>query len=183
MSKKIIIVLIIFIAAGCILSAKGMKFELKGHYYLPQDSNFKEVYSSGIAFGGEFSYKIWKGFSAWFGGSSFSKGGEFTFSNDKTDVKIIPFELGVQYTQSLSEKFSLYGGVGLAYVLFDEENFLGAVTQNKLGVIATVGVMLHLKSGLFVDVFFDYLMCSLQPGEVEFSISGMMTGIGVGIVF
>ena len=142
------------IGTGSILLAKGMKFELKGHYYLPQDNIFKDVYGNGPAFGAEFSYEIWKGFSAWIGGSSFNKGGELTFSGDSTDVRIIPLELGIQYVYKASNSFSLYGGLGMAYVLFDEENFLGSVTENQLGGIGTFGVMLHLKKGLFIDVFF-----------------------------
>lgn len=181
--KKKIIILIFLVAIGNLLSAKGMKFELKTHYYMPQDDIFREVYDSGIAFGGEFSYEIWNGFFAWFGGSSFTKEGEFTFSGDTTDVKIIPLELGLRYVYRASPVLSLYGGLGMAYVLFDEENFLGSVTKNQLGGIGTLGVTLNIKNGIFVDVFIDYLMCSLEPNDVAFSISGIMTGIGIGIEF
>ena len=165
------------------MARAGVMFEVKRAYFSPTEEAFKDIYGGGWTTGGEISVGIFGGIHLWIGGSYFTKTGELTFTLEETTVKIMPIGGGVKYYFPLLKIVSLYAGAGVNYYSYKEENPIGTATKGGLGFLGTVGILVKVFKGLFLDAFGTYSSCKMQPADFEINIGGIEAGVGLGYRF
>lgn len=130
--------------------------------------------------GGEFSFQISNRLNAWLDGSYFSKSGKLTFSNEKTNMSLVPIGIGLRYLLTQG-KLAPYVGVGIKYCLYKEKNIIGEVSSGGLGLAAKIGVLLNVSRKIGFNVHFEYSYCKMKPADFAFNAGGV--GIGADVVF
>ena len=163
----------------------GVTATLKGGYFAPSDSVFKDVYSGGLTFGADVTVPIGGVFRAWAGAELFSKTGLLTISEEETKVRIIPLYLGLrcEFGQGALRP---YLGAAAAYFLFHEENLLGSVSDGGLGFLTQAGVLVRLGGPVWIDVHVGYRGCTLKSDgddPVEAKLDGFSAGLGLAFRF
>jgi opacity protein-like surface antigen len=175
-----IIAMIVFLSA--VAHATDYMVEFKTSYFAPSEQAFKDVYGSGVSFGGEVSIILWKGLGIWAGGDYFSREGELTFTEETTEIHIIPFYAGIRY-QFRKEKIDPYVGLGIGYFRFKETNPIGEVKEGHVGYITQVGCLFKVVGSFFFDIKASYSYCKARPMDIEADMGGLKAGIGIGFEF
>ncbi len=163
----------------------GALIAVKGGYFLPSDSVFKDVYGSGLLLGLETSVPLSGPLRAWAGVERFSKSGLTTISEEETEVRIVPVFAGLR-AQFGQTKLRPYIGLAAAYFFFREKNPIGSVSDGGLGFLGQAGIMARLDGPLWLDAFAGYRSCTLRtPGDdpLEARIGGFAAGLGLAYRF
>jgi len=181
--KKFALVIVVTIFFSGLTAAADFTVELKAHYFSPSEEAFRDIYGGGIMYGGEVSIGVWKEVEVWFGVSFFFKKGELAFTKEETEVKIVPFGAGVRYSHPVNEKINIYGGLGINYYSFKEENPLGEVSKGGLGPVMRAGGLVRVTKEFIVDVYVDYSYCKMKPADFNINVGGIEAGIGLGYRF
>jgi len=134
-------------------------------------------------YGGEVSIRVWKALEVWFGASYFSKKGELTFTKEETKLRIVPIGAGVKYFFPVVEILDGYGGVGINHYSYKEENPIGKVAKNGLGILVRAGGLVKVIKGIIIDFYINYSYCRMKPADFDINIGGFETGIGLGYKF
>ncbi len=159
----------------------GLSVTLKGGNFWPSDSVFRDVYGSGLVFGGELAVPIAGGLHVWAGAEYFGKSGLLSLSEEATKVRIVPLFLGLRYHFGKSS-VRPYFGAAAAYFLFKEENPLGSVSESGIGFLGQAGLVIKIGGPFALDLFGNYRACTLktdEPDPVEASIGGITAGAGL----
>jgi hypothetical protein len=161
--------------------AAGVSLTFKAGQFWPGDNVFREVYKSGMVFGGELAVPIAGGLHLWAGAEYFGKSGLLTLSEEVTKVRIIPVYLGLRYHFGKSA-VRPYVGAAVAYFLFKEENPLGSVSESGIGVLGQAGLLVKVAGPVSIDLYANYRACTLrtdEPDPVEAKIGGFSGGLGL----
>lgn len=180
--KKISAIIASIVFLSGVANASNYMIELKISYFAPSEQAFIDVYGSGMTIGGEVGITLWKGFGVWAGGDYFSKKGELTFTEESTEIQIIPFYAGIRY-QFGQEKIAPYLGLGIGYFRFKETNPLGKVEEADVGFIGQVGCLFKVVGSLFFDIKGSYSYCKSKPMDIEADMGGLKAEIGIGVEF
>jgi len=178
-NRKIIAILPSVILASLVpgpTAAKGIRVELRGGYFSPSEQAFREIYGGGPAYGADVVVGIWKRLDLWVGGGYFYKKGELSFTAEETFVKVRSFGWGVRYGHSLG-RFDLYGGAGLDYFLYDEENPIGEASAGKIGPEFRAGAFYRLTGRFSAGAFASFTTCVVSPAQYEFNLGGLSAGL------
>jgi len=189
-TKPVIIILCSLLLAPLMLAKntgvgihkKSGIFELKGGYFYPTESAFKDIYGGGGQFGAELILPIWNKLDIWLAGNFFQKKGELTFTKEETKLQIIPAGAGLRYRLT-SGVADLYFGAGVNYYFFKETNPIGTASKGGVGYIGKLGVCFHVLKGVVFDLFFDYSYCRIKPADFTINIGGIAAGAGLGFAF
>jgi len=181
--KKAILFIILSVTISGVMYAKNIRIEAKARYFIPSEQAFKDIYGSGIMYGGEIGVSIWNNFELWVIGSYFSKKGELTFTGEETKLRILPTGAGIRYVHPTGKTIDIYGGMGICYFSYKEENPIGDVSTSKIGYLGTAGTYVKVSDGLFFDLFIDYSYCKIQPADFSINIGGFGAGVGIGYNF
>ncbi len=157
-------------------------FEAKAIYFQPSEQIFKDIYGSGIMYGGEININIFKGLAIWAGAEYFTKKGKLTFTEEETELRITPIYAGLKYIFQGS-KICPYAGLGVGYFLYKESNPIGTVEESKIGFLGQAGIIFRFLKPLVVDLSAGYSSCKVQPAEEKADLGGFTAGIGLGIEF
>ena len=162
--------------------AYGQRFslEVKGLYFQPASSDFKDVYKGGPAFGAEIDVAIAGGLGAWAGGHMYSKTGHMTYTEEETKLRLTPLYAGLRYRFGKSRAVP-YLGAGAALISYKEETPIGDVSGSAVGLAGQAGVIVKLGKKAFVDLKALYTGGKDAPFEVEADFSGFAFGLGIGI--
>jgi hypothetical protein len=163
----------------------GTTLTLKGGYFMPTDSVFKEVYSGGPVFGADVAVPIAGVLRVWGGAELFGKTGATTVTEDETKVSIVPVYLGLR-VEGGKKSFRPYLGVAAAYFLFNEKSVLGSVSDGGFGYLAQAGLLARLGGPVWFDVHAGYRGCTLRtdgPDPVEAKLDGLSAGLGLAFRF
>jgi len=177
--KKIILVILVGLFVSSIGYASDVFIELKGIRFYPSEEVFKDIYGSGMAYGGEIAVGLFKNFDLWIGANYFKKTGELSFTKEETTIKIIPIGWGLRYRFSIGA-VNLYTGGGISYYDFNETNPIGDVSTARMGYSLKIGGFVKIIKGLFIDIYFNYSYCKISPAAFEANIGGYSTGVGIG---
>jgi opacity protein-like surface antigen len=182
--KKIIIMTVVLLFVSGSAGAANIILEFKAQYFSPSDEAFQDIYGGGVMYGGEVSIGVWKGLELWFGGSYFSREGELTFTKEKSELKIIPVGGGVRYRWQ-GNRLSPYLAAGLGNYQFKESNPIGEVDEGRMGYSAAIGTYVKVTGGLLIDLYANYSVCEMRPGdfEIDYEINIGGFGAGIGIAF
>lgn len=183
-TKAAVVSMALALGAGAAWSA-GTTLTLKGGYFMPTDSVFKDVYSGGPVFGADLSVPIAGVLHAWGGAELFSKTGSTTVTEDETKVSIVPLYLGLRI-EGGKKGLRPYLGVAAAYFLFSEKGVLGSVSDSGLGYLAQAGLLARMGGPVWLDVHAGYRGCTLKtddPDPVEAKLDGFGAGLGFAFRF
>lgn len=171
----------IFLLSG-LAGASHYMIELKIGYFSPSEQVFKDVYGCGMTFGGEVDIALWKRISVWAGGDYFSRNGELTFTEESTEIQIIPFYAGIRY-RLREGRIAPYIGLGIGYFQFKETNPIGKVEEGNIGYIGQAGCLFKVAKSFFLDVKGSYSYSKAKPMEIEADMGGFKAEIGIGFEF
>lgn len=178
MKKWIIIIFFLFLLSGS-AAAADVTFKLKGSYFHPYDTAFKDIYGSGVMYGVETSTKISRHLEMWIDGGYFSKKGELSLTREETKLRIIPVGGGLRYSLSLGS-IHVYAGIGINYYLYNETNPIGDVNWGRLGGVFNVGSFVKVTGEWIIDFFVSYSYCEMKPADYKINIGGIEAGIRLG---
>ena len=156
--------------------------KLRSSVFVPQDNFFEEIYGEGFACGIEIDIPLWKKIDLWALGNYYSKQGKLTYTQDPTEVKILPIEWGLRY-RFMSKKINLYTSIGLGYASLYESNFIGDVSTKGFGYNVSLGGFLFLFHNLIFDVFVHYSWYNVHPTSIKVNIGGYDIGVAIGYSF
>jgi len=157
-------------------SAKGVRVELRGGVFSPSEQSFRDIYGGGLSYGAAVVIGIWKKLDLWVGGSYFYKKGELSFTAEETFVKVRALGWGVRYAHSFG-RVDVFGGAGLNYFFYDEENPIGEVSAGKIGSELRAGAFYRLAGRLSAGVFASFTTCTISPAQYEFNLGGLSAGL------
>jgi outer membrane protein W len=163
----------------------GTTLTLKGGYFFPSDSVFKEVYSGGPVFGADVAVPIGGILQVWGGAELFSKTGSTTLTEEETKVSIVPLFLGLR-VEGGKKSLRPYLGVAAAYFLFSEKNVLRSISQSGFGYLAQTGLLAWLGGAIWLEAHVGYRGCTLKtddPDPIEAKLDGLSAGLGVAFRF
>jgi hypothetical protein len=181
--KKTILFIVFFTIISVAVGTASVRIEAKAKYFMPSEQAFKDIYGSGVMYGGEIGIGIWQNFELCVTANTFTKNGELTFTEEETTLKIMPAGIGIKYVHPAGATVDIYGGIGISYYSYKEENPIGNVSTNKIGYFGTIGTYVKVIDGLFVDLFLDYSYCKIKPEELSVNIGGLGVGAGIGFEF
>lgn len=181
-AKRILIFCLAIIIFSSLSHAGAFFIEAKGNYFQPKDQDFKDIYGNGISFGGEIGINLGKGLGIWAGGHYFSKKGKLTFTEEDTEIQIIPLYAGIRYRLAKAS-IRPYVGFALGYFRYKEANPIGTVKKGDIGYIGQAGVIFKVGGALFLDIKGSYSYCKVKPVDIEANLGGLQAEIGLGLEF
>jgi len=156
-------------------------FKAKAASFRPNDKVFREIYGSGIYYGGEIDLGLTSNIYLWAGIDYFSKKGKLTFTGEETKIQNIPISAGIGYRFHLG-LINPYVGGGLGYFNYKETNPLGTVKEGHVGFMGQGGVLLG-PGPFLLDFQAGYSYCKVKPAEVEANLGGLSLALGLGFKF
>ena len=192
------------------LFASNWSLETGGAWYRPHNKSLKNIYTGGwIDLELEAAYGVGCNTDAWIGLNWISKkhnthhafktlnsSGDYSKSDDKKQLWILPISLGAKYFFYLTPRLSLYVGGGPAYTFVKAERH--AVFRNKtfskqgLGAVIQSGIRYDWGDYTFVNLFCNYFhqnfhlshtqrRASIQKSVLD--LSGWKIGLSLGVYF
>jgi len=176
------IALALFAGATPRLAAERVSLEVKAGYFMPTEKVFKDVYGSGLAYGGEVGVNLMSGLSLWAGADYYNKKGKLTFTGEDTEITLMPVSGGIRYSLGVG-MIRPYVGAGVVYVKYKETSVIGSIDEGDVGFLGQVGVRLGFASRFFLDVQARYSTCKAKPGDVTADLGGLLASLGLGVSF
>ena len=173
------IVLALTVSTGAAWGA-GVSLTLKGGYFLPTDSVFKDAYGGGLVFGGELAVPVAGALHLWAGAEYYSKKGLTTVTEEEIKAQVVPLYVGIRYHFGRSG-VRPYLGAAAAYFLVKEENPDGSASDSGLGLLGQGGLLFRLGGSVWLDLFVNYRACTLtSDGDDPFKtkLDGLSAGLG-----
>jgi hypothetical protein len=180
--SKITLRLLLLLLLFSSVQAREVILKLTGGYFVPAEQAFKDVYGTGLTWGGEAVVYVWENVGLWLGGGYFGKQGRLTFTQEETRVQILPLGAGIKLKTS-SEKVGLYSGLGLRYNSFKESNAIGEATKGGLGIVVMIGGIIKILKEVALDISIEYSYCRMKPADFTINIGGLSVGLGLGYEF
>lgn len=182
MKKATVVVIAVLILSSLTLAKKGTLEANLGYFYPAFEEAFLDIYGGGLTYGGDLTVNVWRNLGIWFGVSSFSRAGELTFTQEETQLSLVSFVLGANYT-FFTSPVNFYAGLGARLMSYKESNVLGEVKDSGFGVEAKVGIYKKILAGFFADLFVGISFCGMQPADFKINVGGIEAGIGFGYEF
>lgn len=165
-----------------IRSTNNFSLKIKGAYFLPSKTTFKDIYKNRWMGEGELTVRVFKFIELWLGGNYYSGKGKLPFSEENTSMTLIGICGGLKFTAALGA-FSPYLGIGPLAYFYEEKNPIGTAKGNKLGFIGQAGIKFFISKSIFFDFFVSYTHCKVQPQRINTDLGGIYGGIGLGFAF
>jgi hypothetical protein len=181
----VLAVLLILAATANAAWGAGVSLTVKAGLFFPSDAIFKDVYKNVTFFGGELAIPLAGGLHIWAGAEYFGDTGILPVTLEETKLRITPVFAGLRYHFGKSAVKPYIGAAG-ALFLFKEENPIGSVSENGLGVLGQGGILFKLGGPVGLDAFVNYRACTLKTdGEdpLQAKIGGLSAGLGLVIRF
>ncbi len=156
--------------------------EIKGTYFLPSKTVFKDTYKNRWMGEGEFTARVFKFIELWLGGNYYRGNGKLPFSDEDTSMTLIGLVGGLKFKAAIGA-FRPYLGIGPLVYFYKERNPIGTAKGNKIGFIGQAGINFFFSKSLFLDCSLSYTRCEVQPQRVKTDLGGLYGGIGLGFAF
>ncbi len=166
-------------------ATKGNTFSMflgRFGYFLASDSAFKDIYGNGAVYSGELRLGG-RRIVGWLEGSYRERVGKFSFTGEKTKVKVTGIEVGALY-RIIPGNISPYAGAGVGYYMFSEKNDpIGTAKQSKIGFCGAAGVSMFIGRSFVLDVRAKFSACAMKPADFNINVGGITLGLGAGFRF
>lgn len=163
-------------------STKNFSIKIKGAYFQPSRTTFKDIYKNRLMGEGEFTVRVFKFIELWLVGNYYSGKGKLPFSEEDTKMTLIGIGGGLKFRATIGA-FSPYLGLGPLVYFYEEKNPIGIAKGNKFGFIGHTGCYLFLSKSIFLDFFLSYSKNKIQPQRITADLGGLYGGIGLGFAF
>jgi opacity protein-like surface antigen len=151
-------------------------------YFLASDSQYKNVYSNGVVFGGELRVGG-ESLGGWLEGNYRSSTGTLTYTKESTKMSVMAVEAGALY-RFKAQQLNPYFGAGLGMYMFDENNTaIGEAKKSQIGFCVLGGVSYFIGDSFVVDAKVKYSTCSMKPADIDINVGGITLGLGLGLRF
>ncbi len=163
-------------------NTNNFSFKIKGAYFQPSRTTFKDIYKNRWMGEGEFTARIFKFIELWLCGNYYKGKGKLPFSMEDTNMTLIGIGGGLKF-KAARGAFRPYLGFGPLVYFYEEKNPIGTAKGNKLGFIGHTGFHLSLYKGIFLDFSLSYTNCKVRPQRINANLGGLYGGIGLGFSF
>ena len=180
--KRLLFGLVFMLLTVGFISAGTFTIEVKGGYFFPSDSYFKEIYGEGITYGAEIGANLLPWAGLWAGGDYFSGRGKMTFTGEDTRLQIIPVYGGIKFFLPNSN-LSPYIGGGIGYFMFQESTPVADVNDGDIGYIGQIGVLVKVWDRFFLDIKGSYTFCEVKPLDISAELGGLHICLALGMEF
>ncbi len=193
--KRFVKLLLITFSASPLFA--DVKIEGGASYFSPQSETLREIYGGGVNYHFTVSQEVYKNLDLWAGANYFDKNGHSLRSHQRTNINIIPVNLGLKYlfpVQFKNVKVDFYlNGAFKYYFLYihDNASFVKKhSSKNGFGVVFGGGSYVYLTKHLFLNFLIDYSFKEFHDFHHErnteshsIDISGWDFGGGIGLKF
>ncbi len=186
MKKKSIILLIMLSLLLSVNGVAGDRFRLsvRGNYLAPADTNFKDIYGSGVLFPGmKAEFAFYKNLYAWADAGFFSITGTTPVLQWDAKSNQTFFAGGAGYTAKVSGKLSYKFELGLLHVSYKEESMGETLNDSSVGFKIGGGLVYDLGKLFFGEFFLGYSTASDTIDDVPIKLGGFHSGVGIGVKF
>ncbi|MFC2167190.1 hypothetical protein ACFLQZ_04420 [Acidobacteriota bacterium] len=133
-------------------NTKIFSVKIKGAYFHPSRTSFRDTYTNKLMGEGEFTVRIFKFIELWLGGNHYNSMGKLQFSQEDTTMTLIGLGGGPKFKVTIGA-FSPYLGFGPLVYFYKESNPIGTVQGNKIGYIGQAGFYFSISKKFFLDLF------------------------------
>jgi len=185
--KGLLLVCFVLIVSG-LLSAQNetvvRKHSVKigAIYFMPSEQSFKDIYGSGLGYGGELNFGLWKSVSVWIIGNYYANDGSLPVTAEDTTLSLVALGGGPKIRLSQG-RIGPYLGIGPVAYFFKEENPIGIADGTGFGFIGQLGFSFQVVGGLILDASLNYTYCQVQPQNVKANVGGLQLGLSIGYTF
>jgi hypothetical protein len=151
-------------------------------YFIPSEQSFKDIYGSGLGFGGELNFGLWKSVELWLIGNYCTNGGSLPVTGEATSLSLLALGGGPKIRFS-DTRMSPYLGIGPVVYVYKEENPIGLAEGSGLGVACQLGISFLVAGGLILDAGLNYTYCQVQPQNIKANVGGVQLGMSLGYTF
>jgi hypothetical protein len=148
--------------------------------------NSQGVYKIGLVVGADITVPVWKDLGLWFGADYYSKKGKLTFTLEDTTLRVVPLFAGLKL-QAASSAVRPYVALAAGYFLYKETNVIGTVSGSKIGPVAQLGLLVRIKSALWLDLHGRYTSVRYkkveEPEPLTADFGGLQGGLGLAFRF
>ncbi len=121
---------------------------------------FRDIYSEGGIYGGEFTWQMRQKLYGWISADYFSKKGFSIGEHDPTKITMVPLGAGLKLKFPFKRTVDLYIGAGVlgTYLHMRDHSPFVIPSSSKWGVggIAKVGAICKIGEHFFIDLFTNY---------------------------
>jgi hypothetical protein len=182
MKKATLITIGLWLIAGSAL-AGGVRFEVKGAYFLPESAVFRDVYGHPAKLGLELGIRLARNLWLFTGVDRVQKTGGLTVTNEDTEVRIYPVSFGLRYEIPAGKALLFYLAAGGQEVLFKETSSLGTTKVNDLGITVGAGSLVRVTKAIGLGLFAAWSSCEMKSDGVSFKVGGWDFGGGAEVRF
>lgn len=151
-------------------------------YFMPSEQSFKDIYGSGLGYGGELNFGLWRSVSLWIIGNYYTNDGTLPVTKEATTLSLVALGGGPKFRLSQG-RISPYVGIGPVVYFFKEENPIGTADGTGIGFIGQFGFSFRVVGGLILDANLNYTYCQVQPQNVKANVGGLQLGLSIGYTF
>jgi RND family efflux transporter MFP subunit len=140
-------------------AASNSRFRIGANlsYQKMSDSNFEDVYGRFVTVGADLSYMITDKLDVWLSAQTGSKSTAIPdFPEITLKFTLTPVALDLRYYFKRSSTWEFFGGAGLSYYTFKEENPIEEVSDNAVGFNILGGAYYNFTNNLAVQLLFRY---------------------------
>ncbi len=172
----------------------GWDLEARVGAFRPTSKLFRRIYTHWAPeYELEASKQVWNNIHAWGNVGWYSKHGRSLGLEDHTRIRLIPISFGLKYRYCLTERASVYLGLGACYTLLRTKDYSPFVIHHThrgaWGGVLKTGLRYAVSCRVFLDFFADYYYQKFHfhdTSEVErhdLNAGGIRLGGGLGLYF
>ena len=150
--------------------------------FVPSEQSFKDIYGSGLGFGGELNFGLWNAVELWLVGNYYTREGSLPVTAEATTLSLLALGGGPKFRFSHA-RISPYIGIGPVVYIYKEENPIGLAEGTGIGYIGQFGVSFLVGGGLLLDASVNYTYCQVQPQNIKANVGGLQLGLSIGYSF
>lgn len=168
------------------VEALDISAEFRAAAFIPSSHTFRDLYGDVLpCYAIEFGVPMYCNFAGWANADWFQRNKRHDCIS-KSSVNVYNFSFGLKYVYTTCSNLNLYLGIGPSFggICLKNKSTGYRETSSKFiaGLVVKSGIGYTFCSGVFVDVFLDYLY---QPVRFHkrIDIGGVKAGLGVGYTF
>jgi hypothetical protein len=171
----------LMIGSVALPAAAAVSFGVKGVYLMPSEQVFKDIYGSGLMYGGEIGFRLSGSIGLWLDGMYYKGTGKLTYTEEETTLTLFPIVgAGLRYDFTKGPAV-VYAGAGARSYSYKEENVIGTASKSGVGFVGFAGASYRIAKGFLIDVRAAYSSCKLTPADFTVNVGGFE--LGGGLVF